>query len=117
MKVDEKRAVLPRPSRPALCRASTSFLRLGLKTWMAGTSPAMTKVKVKVLVLIANAPPPHLSEREHPFPFSSSLSSRGMERREAPGRGATAPLHAPCDRGAYAPCGQACETCPEARAS
>jgi len=32
-----------RPSCPALCRASTSyFCARGLKTWMAGTSPAMT---------------------------------------------------------------------------
>ncbi len=40
-----------------------------------------------------------------------------MERREAPGRCATAPLHAPCDRGVYAPHEQVCETRPEARAS
>src|SRR5689334_1013374 len=51
-----------------------------------------------------------------PVPFPS-LRGRGMERREAPGRCATAPLHAPCDRGVYAPCGQVCETHPEARAS
>src|SRR5436305_12202293 len=30
------------PSCPALCRASTSFLTPCAKTWMAGTSPAMT---------------------------------------------------------------------------
>ena len=40
-----------------------------------------------------------------------------MERREAPGRCATAPLHAPCDRGVYAPTERVCETRPEARAS
>src|ERR1700677_3868129 len=31
-------------SCPALCRASTSSWRLGSKTWMAGTSPAMTEI-------------------------------------------------------------------------
>ena len=54
--------------------------------------------------------------RAHPSRFPS-LRRREMERREAPGRCATAPLHAPCDRGVYAPCGRVCEAHPEARAS
>src|SRR5207344_1928307 len=33
----------PRASCPALCRASTSFESTASKTWMAGTSPAMTR--------------------------------------------------------------------------
>ena len=67
---------------------------------------------------LANAPPPVFGEGAGcPVPFSVSLREREMERREAPGRCATAPLHAPCDRGVYAPCGRVCETHPEARAS
>jgi len=31
-----------RPSCPALCRASTPYFAVKQKTWMAGTSPAMT---------------------------------------------------------------------------
>jgi hypothetical protein len=31
------------PSCPALCRASTSYFPQARKTWMAGTSPAMTE--------------------------------------------------------------------------
>ena len=41
----------------------------------------------------------------HTLPVFRPSEGRGMERREAPGRCATAPLHAPCDRGVYAPCG------------
>src|SRR5581483_5201135 len=33
-----------RSSCPALCRASTSLVPSVRKTWMAGTSPAMTKL-------------------------------------------------------------------------
>ena len=40
-----------------------------------------------------------------------------MERREAPGRCATAPSGSLCDQGAARRHEQVCETCPEARAS
>jgi len=35
------------PSCPALCRASTSWNTASSKTWMAGTSPAMTIVLLR----------------------------------------------------------------------
>ena len=37
------RPIHPDSSCPALCRASTNFSSTAGKTWMAGTSPAMTK--------------------------------------------------------------------------
>src|SRR5256885_16782022 len=37
------RVRLRRPEHMPLCRASTSCLPLSSKTWMAGTSPALTK--------------------------------------------------------------------------
>src|SRR5437588_6781065 len=53
-----------------------------------------------------------------PFPYFLALSKEGMERREAPGRCATAPLWCPVRYAGHRTrlCGQVCETCPEARA-
>jgi hypothetical protein len=65
----------------------------------------------------ANAPPARPAGVRVPLSRFPSPPKWRMERREAPGRCATAPLHAPCDRGVYAPHEQACETCSEARAS
>ena len=44
-----KAAMTPRASYPTLCRASTSCLSANIrlsKTWMAGTSPAMTTIVI-----------------------------------------------------------------------
>jgi len=40
------RPLVPPPSCPGLTRASTSSFRMAAKTWMAGTSPAMTTTTV-----------------------------------------------------------------------
>src|SRR5262249_22444758 len=42
----------PRASCPALCRASTSYFPDRRKTWMAGTSPAMTSEELIVIGVV-----------------------------------------------------------------
>jgi len=47
----------PNSSCPGLSRASTSYFISEAKTWMAGTSPAMTKVVFILINQFARAEP------------------------------------------------------------
>ena len=72
-------------SCPALCRASTSSLAVTQKTWMAGTSPAMTEKALRPVSdfqkLLLTAHPNHYYIPRHPVPLRGAF-------RERHGRGA-----------------------------